>query len=483
MWTEEIEKYKKAQIATTYLVTGNIFDIYETTKGYVDCKTVIKDTWKERDFVECDLGCTDFMEIKERVSTANNEILIYFTRCGRWLNGEQGSLDILIGMIERFAQEYEMLKKSIACVIMASNGGVISKSIRESPLLVEIKISKPSRIQRESFMHFLMQKYNREIDTKDKDEINRVSQGLMLKELHDIVSITITRNQSLKIGDILGYQKEKVKSGVGQNLEPITTQKTMEHIVGIDHIKGYLRGVGKLLKSGCEWTPKGILLTGIPGTGKTELVYGLAQECKISCFSLKNIRSKWVGESEVNLTKVCDTIRDHAPNIIFIDELDQAMGTRQEHEVDKRIFAKILNFMADESMRGRVLWCAASNRPDLLDAALTRPGRFEEVVYIPPPSKEALNKICNHIVGIKCEDVGWPKWSTGAHARQVGLRAMQYAHLKDEDISQIHIQKSIGALPKNLETQQIREMDRCCRAAATNHTLLIGEDSGTTNGN
>jgi SpoVK/Ycf46/Vps4 family AAA+-type ATPase len=132
----------------------------------------------------------------------------------------------------------------------------------------------------------------------------------------------------------------------------------------------------------------GILFLGPPGTGKTVVAKALANETHWNYAEMGDIREKWVGQSERNLSKVLSLIESLEPVIVFIDEIDQAEGSRGEagdSGVSRRIFAKLLSFMSDTRLRGEVLWVGASNRPDLLDAALRRPGRFDDkLIFLPP---------------------------------------------------------------------------------------------------
>lgn len=140
----------------------------------------------------------------------------------------------------------------------------------------------------------------------------------------------------------------------------------------------------------------GILFLGPPGTGKTLIAQAFANVCNTNFVKLGNFRSMWVGQSERNLSKALDLIRALSPVIVFMDEIDQSEGSQGEAGdggVGKRIFSKLLQFMSDTSLRGKVLWIAASNRPDLIDAALKRAGRFDMTIPFFLPDKQARKAI------------------------------------------------------------------------------------------
>jgi transitional endoplasmic reticulum ATPase len=141
--------------------------------------------------------------------------------------------------------------------------------------------------------------------------------------------------------------------------------------------------------------PKGILLYGSPGTGKTLLAKAVATETE-SNFILINgpeIMNKFYGESEKKIRKIFEDASDNAPSIIFIDELDAIAPKREEThgEVERRVVAQLLTLMDGLNKRGNVVVMAATNRPNSLDPALRRPGRFDrEISFGVPDSKGRL---------------------------------------------------------------------------------------------
>ncbi len=143
--------------------------------------------------------------------------------------------------------------------------------------------------------------------------------------------------------------------------------------------------------------PKGILLYGPPGTGKTLLAKALANEIGAYFISINGpeIMSKYYGESEQRLREIFKEAEENAPSIIFIDEIDAIAPKREEvtGEVEKRVVAQLLALMDGLKERGRVIVIGATNRPDALDPALRRPGRFDREIEIRPPDKRARVEI------------------------------------------------------------------------------------------
>ncbi len=143
--------------------------------------------------------------------------------------------------------------------------------------------------------------------------------------------------------------------------------------------------------------PKGVLLHGPPGTGKTLLAKAVANESGAKFFPIAGpeIMSKWYGQSEENLRKIFDDAEKNAPSIIFIDEIDAIAPKREEvsGEVERRVVSQLLTLMDGLKTRGQVIVIGATNRPDSLDPALRRPGRFDREIMIGIPNSEGRFEI------------------------------------------------------------------------------------------
>ncbi|MEM3466500.1 MAG: CDC48 family AAA ATPase, partial [Candidatus Jordarchaeales archaeon] len=143
--------------------------------------------------------------------------------------------------------------------------------------------------------------------------------------------------------------------------------------------------------------PKGVLLYGPPGTGKTLLAKAVANESDAYFISVNGpeIMSKFYGESEARLREIFEEAEKNAPSIIFIDELDSIAPKREEvtGEVERRVVAQLLALMDGLKERGRVIVIGATNRPNSLDPALRRPGRFDREIEIGVPDKNGRKEI------------------------------------------------------------------------------------------
>jgi transitional endoplasmic reticulum ATPase len=167
--------------------------------------------------------------------------------------------------------------------------------------------------------------------------------------------------------------------------------------------------------------PKGVLLHGPPGTGKTLLAKAVAYETNANFISLSGpeIMSKYYGESEERLRQIFDEAEKNAPSIIFIDEIDSIAPKREEvtGEVEKRVVAQLLALMDGMQSRGKVVVIAATNRPNALDPALRRPGRFDREIEIGVPDQQGRLEILQiHARGMPLSDnVDLQKLASSTH--------------------------------------------------------------------
>lgn len=199
-----------------------------------------------------------------------------------------------------------------------------------------------------------------------------------------------------------------------KEIEPSALREVFVEVpdVNWDDIGG-LKDVKQELQEAVEWPlkyhglfvhsdatpPKGILLYGPPGTGKTLMAKAAAHESEANFISIKGpeLLSKWVGESEKGVREVFRKARQAAPCIVFFDEIDAIAPTRgslgSDSHVTERVISQLLTEMDGLEVLSNVIIIAATNRPDIIDAALLRPGRFDRLLYVPPPDKEARIQI------------------------------------------------------------------------------------------
>lgn len=245
-------------------------------------------------------------------------------------------------------------------------------------------------------------------NTEMSDEIFAdLSSGLTNKVIVNLIREAKAMNVPLSPETVFRTKKKFLEDQSNGLLEVIKPVWGIEAIGSLEVQKKYIKEVVGLMKAkNFAGVPMGVLLLGPPGVGKTVFAEALAHEAGIPMLIMKNIRQMYVGQSERNLDFVLEVIRGYAPVIIFVDEIDQQFQSRSntfngDSGVSSRMQGRIFEFMSDTNLRGKVLWIAASNRPDLLDPAMMREGRFDDKIPFFPPVPEDRAKILEAILNKK----------------------------------------------------------------------------------
>ena len=243
-----------------------------------------------------------------------------------------------------------------------------------------------------------------------------------------------------------------------------------EHIGGLEELKETLREAVEWPLTNSEdfkrigiQPSKGILLFGPPGTGKTMLSKAVATESKANFISVKGseILSKWFGESERKIAEIFKKAKQASPCIIFFDEIDAIAPMRGSSAGEPRVVERMVNTLLSEmdgleELRGVVV-IGATNRPDLIDAALLRPGRFDEVVLVPPPDEKARLDILKvhtknmaldsdvNLVNLSKKTEGYSGADIGALCRKAGVIAL-HENIKIEKVSKRHFEAALNKI-------------------------------------
>lgn len=343
--------------------------------------------------------------------------------------------------IESWAKDPEILESGNPIFLITSNLSDLHQSVRAASSKYEaIRIPMPNLENRLKYIQYQYEKRDPLVKFElDEGAVARAAAGLSLINIEDIF-LRANQEKKLTWELIKERKKEIMKSEFNDVLEVMEPTYGFEMVGGLDLVKDYfLRNVIAPMKEGdYASVPMGVLLLGPPGTGKTILAEAVAKESgmNMAILNLAKIYSKWVGDSERNLERALEAINSLSPIIVFMDEVDAALPNRNDQTggdsgVSSRIFKRMLEYMSDTEHRGKIFFIGASNRPDKLDAALKRPGRFDTKIPLLVPNADSRLKIFEvmnrkYQVGLAKVEKGWVDatqgW-TGAEIEKLMIKA------------------------------------------------------------
>lgn len=264
-----------------------------------------------------------------------------------------------------------------------------------------VAVPLPRYEERLVFVEWYLNSLEEPLSTQLDDEtIATATAGLSLVHIEDIFLMAELEGQ-LTYDMVRERKKAIVAAEYGDVLEFMEPAYGFEAIGGLEHVKNFFRKnvIDPMRAGNTARVPMGVLMTGPAGTGKSAVAVAVAAESGINAVRLQiggKIASMWQGQGERNLEKALTAIKSLSPTLVFMDEIDQTVsrgGGAGGNQQDSRIFQRLLEFMSDTTQRGKVVFLAATNRPDLMDPALRRPGRFDKKIPFLVPDEDERRAI------------------------------------------------------------------------------------------
>ncbi len=342
--------------------------------------------------------------------------------------------------LERWGRDPLVQATGNPVFLVTSNLTDLHASIRAASNKYEaVEVPLPDRDARSKYIAwYLEQREDIKLAEMTIDELANATAGLSLVHIEDIFLRGIQEGTVTR--DLVRERKQDIiASEFGEVLEILEPRFGFEMIGGLQHVKDFFaRSVIAPIQAGnTARVPMGVLMTGPAGTGKTAVAEAVAKESGVNCAILNPAKlfGQYVGNTERNLDKALRAVESLAPVIVFIDEIDQAVsrGGGGDSGVSSRFFKRLMEFMSDTGHRGRVVFLAATNRPDLMDAALRRPGRFDKKIPFLAPDdseREAIFEVMARKYGVTIKSVpascvtatnGW----TGAEIEAAVVKAVE----------------------------------------------------------
>ncbi|MFX0100246.1 MAG: CDC48 family AAA ATPase [Candidatus Hodarchaeota archaeon] len=346
-------------------------------------------------------------------------------------------------------------------------------------------------------------------DDVDLKEISGITHGFVGADLaalcreaamHSLRLILPKVQLDRPIPDEILFELKVTKDDFEKALNNVEASAMREVLIEIPDVKwndvGGLENVKNILKEAVELPlkhpevfrkagirePAGVLLFGPPGCGKTLLAQAVANESEANFISIKGpeIFSKFVGESEKAIREVFRKARTAAPAIIYLDELD-VLAPRRGQEFGAKVHENVVNQLLAEmdgiESRRRIVILAATNRPDTIDDALFRPGRFDNLIYVDPPDKEArleilkihsqemntgpgVKEFINHIAEVT---EGYSGADLENIIREAGMNAIRELGAKLEIIEKRHFEKALRESSPSLSDDLLKSYEQLAK--------------------
>ena len=320
--------------------------------------------------------------------------------------GVDYNLNALASLIRDWSSETLLAGHSLATFLVTENLNDLHPLIVNNPRAARIKIALPSPDDLAQAFEFFKPTFPHALQ-EFSGNLQGVAQQLAGSTLGAIETLLKTREharQCLEHRDLVQLKKQMVEKDCNGLIEFIESPRTLDDIHGQEKVKAWLRqDIALWQQSDLAAMPKGYLLCGPVGTGKTFMVECLAGEARVPVVKLKNFRDKWVGSTEGNLERIFRLLQALGRCYVFIDEADQAIGRRDSSGGDSGISGRVYSMLAEEmgssTNRGKLIWILASSRPDLIEVDLKRPGRIDVTIPLFPTttrkeSLELLRMLC-----------------------------------------------------------------------------------------
>src|SRR5262244_2437650 len=302
-------------------------------------------------------------------------------------------LNALASLIRDWSSESLLATHTLATFLITENLNDLHPLIVNNPRAARVKIALPSPDDLSQAFEFLKPSFSCAL-REFSGQLPNVAQQLAGSTLGAIETLLKTREhaqQALQPSDLVQLKKQLVEKDCNGLIEFLESSRTLDDIHGQEKVKTWLRqDIALWQQSDIAAMPKGYLLCGPVGTGKTFMVECLAGEACVPVVKLKNFRDKWVGSTEGNLERIFRLLQALGRCYVFVDEADQAIGRRDSGNNDSGLSGRIYSMLAEEmgnsSSRGKLVWILASSRPDLIEVDLKRPGRVDVKIPLFPTS-------------------------------------------------------------------------------------------------
>lgn len=317
------------------------------------------------------------------------------------------SVDERIALVNllKWAASPEVRHADVGVVLVAESAGELHGDLLQSPHVAQVRIDLPDADER---AEFLKTELDAGMCDLTMEQMTARTSGLSLLRIRHLLAEAVKNGKRVTSEHVTAAKKRLIEEycqGLVRFKDPkpgVTLDRVATHTAA----KARLREIAKLIRDGkADVVERGVLVPGRVGVGKSFLVDCFAGECGLPVLELGDFRSKWVGDTERQQSRILMTIRALGPVIVVVDEADAVFGNRNadgDSGVSTRVFAAFAAHLGDASLRGRELWVAMTSRPDLLAIDMKRQGRFGMVLPLfAAQGVEEVVELFRVIAGVK----------------------------------------------------------------------------------
>jgi len=397
----------------------------------------------------------------------------------------------------KWATSQEFRQHDVGVILVTETPSKLQSDLLQNPHVAQIKIELPDAAERLRYLGSTT--YQKLIDgnrplpgSLTPEDLALRSSGLNIIRLQNLVAEAV-RNALPITQEYVSKGKKILIEEFCQGLVKFKDPKpglTLDAVATHTAAKKKLRELAWLFKNNkSDVIEKGVLLPGRVGVGKSFLVDAFAGECGLPVMEMGDFRSKWVGDTERQQSRILMTIEALGPVIVVVDEADAVFGSRagggEDNGVSGRVFAAFAAHIGDSSLRGRELWIAMTSRPDLLTIDLKRQGRLGLCIPL-FPAQNALdvadlfstvlkfkNIRVSPEVTAKLQEMG-SKPLTGSDADSIITRAKEIAVLqqRDGDLQVGDLEEAVGSFIDALDPELLRLQELAAILACSDSRYL-----------
>jgi SpoVK/Ycf46/Vps4 family AAA+-type ATPase len=326
----------------------------------------------------------------------------------------------------KWASSQEIRRLDVGVILVTESAQELHADLLRNPHVAQIRIDLPEPEERVAFLRH-------ELDPaqSDLDEATLVvrTAGLNLLRIRQLIAEAVQNGRRVTHEHVTGAKKRLIEEYC-QGLVRFKDPKpgvSLDLVATHEAAKTKLRELAWLIRNNkTDVLERGILVPGRVGVGKSFLIDCFASECGLPVMELGEFRSKWVGDTERQQSRILMTVRALGPVIVVVDEADAVFGNRSEggdSGVSSRVFAAFAAHLGDASLRGRELWVAMTSRPDLLAIDMKRQGRFgQSLPLFPAQTPDDVAQL--FAIVAKTKKMTLPEPLLAFVREQLGMRAL-----------------------------------------------------------